>query len=125
MDRAKKNMIKIKELSEFPFLEATVTFRGQSIKLENVLIDTGSAGTIFNVNKLETKGVKPEANDVTQTIQRVGGLKFVYTKNIDQISINDICGRTGLLKTQRAKTSAFFCVILLSKSFRFTVILTL
>lgn len=82
-------MIKIKELSELPFIEATVTFRGQSLKLENVLLDTGSAGTIFNVNKLEEIGVKPEANDVTQTIQGVGGLEFVYTKNIDQITIHD------------------------------------
>lgn len=82
-------MIKIKELSELPFIEATVTFRGQSLKLENVLLDTGSAGTIFNVNKLEEIGVKPEANDVTQTIQGVGGLEFVYTKNIDQISIHN------------------------------------
>lgn len=82
-------MIGIKELSELPFIEATVEFRGESIKLENVLVDTGSAGTIFNVNKLETIGVKPEANDVTQTIQGVGGLEFVYTKNIDQIIIND------------------------------------
>ncbi|QHS24438.1 hypothetical protein GWK91_03430 [Virgibacillus sp. MSP4-1] len=57
------------------------------MKLENVLIDTGSAGTIFNVNKLETVGVKPEANGVTQTIQGVEGLEFVYTKNIDQISM--------------------------------------
>ncbi|WP_171038098.1 hypothetical protein [Aquibacillus sediminis] len=46
-------MIKIIELSELPFLEVVVTFRGRSLKLENVLIDTGSAGTIFNVNKLE------------------------------------------------------------------------
>ena len=43
-------MIMIKELSELPFIEATVTFRGQSLKLENILLDTGSAGTIFNVN---------------------------------------------------------------------------
>lgn len=82
-------MIKIKELSELPFIEATVTFRGQSLKLENVLIDTGSAGTIFNVNKFGEIGVKPEANDVTQTIQGVGGLEFVYTNNIDEISINN------------------------------------
>lgn len=82
-------MIKIKELSELPFIEAKVTFRGKSLKLENVLIDTGSAGTIFNVNKLEEIGVKPEANDVTQTIQGVGGVEFVYTKKIDEISIND------------------------------------
>ncbi|MGG0717669.1 retropepsin-like aspartic protease [Robertmurraya massiliosenegalensis] len=85
-------MIMIKELSELPFIEATVTFRGQSLKLENVLLDTGSAGTIFNVNKLEEIGVKPEANDVTQTIQGVGGLEFVYTKNIDRISIQNEIG---------------------------------
>ncbi|WP_068674140.1 retropepsin-like aspartic protease [Oceanobacillus sp. Castelsardo] len=82
-------MIKIKELSELPFIEVIVTFQGRSLKLENVLIDTGSAGTIFNVNKLEEIKVKPEPNDVTQTIQGVGGLEFVYTKDIDQISIND------------------------------------
>ena len=82
-------MIKIKEVSGLPFVEATVTFRGQSLKLENVLIDTGSAGTIFNVNKLESIGVKPEADDVTHTIQGVGGLEFVYTKNIDQITITE------------------------------------
>ncbi|UOQ46696.1 hypothetical protein MUN88_11335 [Gracilibacillus caseinilyticus] len=41
------------------------------------------------MDKLEEIGVKPEANDVTQTIQEVGGLEFVYTKNIDEISIND------------------------------------
>lgn len=84
-------MISIVEKYGLPFVEAEVTFRGKSIHLENVLIDTGSAGTIFNVNKLETIGVKPEPNDVTQTIQGVGGLEFVYTKNIDQITIsNDI-----------------------------------
>lgn len=80
-------MMNIKEIVGLPFVEATVTFRGQSMKLENVLIDTGSAGTIFNVNKLEEIGVKPEADDITQTIQGVGGLEFVYTKKINQISI--------------------------------------
>lgn len=32
---------------------------------------------------------RAEANDETQTIQGVGGIEFVYTKDIDQISIND------------------------------------
>lgn len=51
-------MIMINEISRLPFVETKVFFRGRSIKLENVLIDTGSAGTIFNVNKLEKIGVK-------------------------------------------------------------------
>lgn len=59
-------MIGIKEIYGLPFVEATIVFRGQNIHLDKVLIDTGSAGTIFNVNRLETIGVKPEANDVTQ-----------------------------------------------------------
>ena len=49
-------MIRIKELRGLPFVDATVSFRGQSLKLDNVLIDTGSAGTIFNVkNRSKTR----------------------------------------------------------------------
>lgn len=81
-------MIDIKEMSGLPFIGVLVNFRGRQMKLNNVLIDTGSAGTIFNVNKLEEIGVKPETNDVTRSIQGVGGIEFVYTKNIDQIVIS-------------------------------------
>ncbi|GAA4063155.1 hypothetical protein [Amphibacillus indicireducens] len=82
-------MINIKEIYELPFVEVVVNFRCKQIKLNNVLIDTGSAGTIFNVNKLDVIGVKQENNDVTRTIQGIGGLEFVYTKNIDQIVISN------------------------------------
>jgi len=81
-------MIKIKEIAGLPFIAADVSFRGKSMILNSVLLDTGSAGTIFNVNKLEEIGVKPEANDFTQTIQGVGGIEFVYTKSIDKIAIS-------------------------------------
>lgn len=89
MDWTQKNMMNIKEMFELPFIEVLVNFRGRQMKLNNVLIDTGSAGTIFNVNRLEEIGVKPEANDVTRTIRGIGGLEFVYTKNIDQIVISE------------------------------------
>src|SRR5699024_2003566 len=82
-------MVNIKERYELPFVEVVVNFRGKQIKLNNVLIDTGSAGTIFNVNKLEAIDVKSEPNDVTRTIQGIGGLEFVYTKNIDWIVISN------------------------------------
>lgn len=82
-------MIRIKEDFGLPFVEASITFRGKSIHLDNVLIDTGSAGSIFNVNKLETIDVKPEPEDVTRTIQGIGGLEFVYSKKMDQIIVNE------------------------------------
>lgn len=82
-------MISITVKNDLPFVEAIVTFRGQTIKCENVLLDTGSAGTIFNVDKLIEIGVKPEPNDMTHTIYGVGGTEFVYSKTMDVIRIGD------------------------------------
>lgn len=82
-------MISITIKHDLPFVEAIVTFRGQAIKCENVLLDTGSAGTIFNVDKLIEIGVKPEPNDMTHTIYGVGGAEFVYSKTMDAIQIWD------------------------------------
>lgn len=33
-----------------PFAIATLAFRGKQIELANILIDTGSAGTIFSID---------------------------------------------------------------------------
>ncbi|MCI1696506.1 retropepsin-like aspartic protease [Aneurinibacillus aneurinilyticus] len=82
-------MISITIKHDLPFVEAIVTFRGQTIKCENVLLDTGSAGTIFNVDKLIEIGVKPEPDDMTYTIYGVGGAEFVYSKTMDAIQIGD------------------------------------
>lgn len=84
-------MIRINEIDGLPFIKINVVFRGDLIKLDRVLVDTGSTGTILNVNSVEMIGVKPETNDVTHTIYGVGGAEFVYTKQIDQIYLtNDI-----------------------------------
>lgn len=88
MDWIKKNMIGFSEVYGLPFVEATVIFRGRSIQLNRILIDTGSTGTIFNVNSLGEIGIKPEANDVTHTIYGMGGAEFVYTKKMGQIYLS-------------------------------------
>lgn len=72
-----------------PFVEIEVTFRGNKLILENVLLDTGSAGTIFNANVVEKIGVAPEENDVVDTIRGVGGVEYVYVKNFDVIHFGD------------------------------------
>lgn len=82
-------MISIIIKHDLPFVEATITFRGQTIKCENVLLDTGSAGTLFNVDKLIEIGVKPEPNDITHTIYGIGGTEFVYSKMMDIIQVGD------------------------------------
>lgn len=73
-----------------PFIGLKVTFRGKKLKLDNVLIDTGSAGTIFNANVVEKIGVVPEKNDLVDTIRGIGGVEYVYVKNFDLIQFGDI-----------------------------------
>ena len=81
--------MKIRVIEGLPFVEVTVHYRGKSLTLNNVLIDTGSAGTIFHVDHLYEIGIQPEPEDTVHTIRGVGGVEFVYTKTLDTIEIGD------------------------------------
>ncbi|SOC24993.1 aspartyl protease [Ureibacillus xyleni] len=72
-----------------PFIELEVTFRGNKLLLENVLLDTGSAGTVFNANIVEKIGVVPEENDTVDTIRGVGGVEYVYVKKFEAIQFGE------------------------------------
>lgn len=73
-----------------PFVDLEVTFRGNKLRLDKVLLDTGSAGTIFNANVVEKIGVVPEKNDIVDTIRGVGGVEYVYVKKFDLIQFEGI-----------------------------------
>ncbi len=74
-----------------PFVTVIIQFRGQRLILEKVLLDTGSAGTIFNTDVVGAIGVIPESEDVVDTIRGVGGVEYVYTKNFDAIYLDSVC----------------------------------
>lgn len=74
-----------------PFVKLEVHFRGEKLILDKVLLDTGSAGTIFNANVVDEIGVIPEENDVVDTIRGVGGVEYVYVKTFDRILLENIC----------------------------------
>jgi len=48
--------MKIEPIDGLPFISVSISFRGQEITLSNVLIDTGSAGTIFKADLLRNIG---------------------------------------------------------------------
>lgn len=73
-----------------PFVSVTIQFRDQKFTLEKVLLDTGSAGTIFKADVVGEIGVVPEAGDMVDSIQGVGGIEYVYTKNFDAIYFEDV-----------------------------------
>ena len=80
----------IKISNNLPFIKVLLNHKGRNMTLNNVLIDTGSANSIFKEEKVKEIGVKPEANDKLGTIRGVGGTEFVYIKNIDYISIGEV-----------------------------------
>jgi hypothetical protein len=68
-----------------PFVEVNVRYRGNELRVKRVLLDTGSAGTIFNANLVSAIGVFPEGDDIVDTIRGIGGVEYVYTKYFDSI----------------------------------------
>jgi hypothetical protein len=70
-----------------PFTEITLIHKGKTLTLDRVLIDTGSAGTLFDVDILAKIDLLPEPDDSIHMITGVGGSEFVVEKKIEQIKI--------------------------------------
>ena len=74
---------------DLPFLQVTITFRNSTLTIQDVLLDTGSASTIFAADVVASLGITPEADDVLRTIQGVGGVEVVYERQIDKLAIEN------------------------------------
>ncbi len=61
---------------------------GKHLKMTNILVDTGSAGTIFKTEILEEIGIRQEPSDPLEVIRGVGGSEFVFIKIIEEIEID-------------------------------------
>ncbi|MNI70703.1 hypothetical protein D3C73_1265310 [compost metagenome] len=79
----------ITEIYGLPFVSMTVVFRGRELKLEKVLLDTGSASTLLNANIVQEIGMVPEGNDIVDIIRGVGGVEYVYTKYLDAVTVDE------------------------------------
>jgi len=73
-----------------PSVTVTLLYRGQQLDLANVLLDTGSAGTLFAADQVLAVGLQYEADDLVQRIRGVGGAEFVFIKRIDRLSVGEL-----------------------------------
>ncbi|ANE46865.1 hypothetical protein SY83_11920 [Paenibacillus swuensis] len=73
------------EFYGLPFVKLTIVYRGKELELSRVLLDTGSASTLFSADVVGDIGIVPEENDVVDIIRGVGGVEYVYTKYMDAI----------------------------------------
>jgi len=70
-----------------PYVTVTLTFRDKQIDLEDTLLDTGSAGSVFATDRLAKVGLQYEPNDSLYTIRGIGGAEFVFVKRIDRLTV--------------------------------------
>lgn len=83
-------MVKLKYRYGLPFCSISLVYNDKEMKLDNILVDTGSGGTLLKMDKVEEIGVAIEEDDTIETIEGVGGIEFVYKKNMDKLIIGDI-----------------------------------
>lgn len=83
-------MVKLDYRYGLPFCQVTLIYKGKSMSLDNVLLDTGSGGSVFKMDKVDELGITIEDDDTIDTILGVGGVEFVYKKNIDKINLGGI-----------------------------------
>jgi predicted aspartyl protease len=68
----------------------TLGFGGLEIFLDDVIVDTGSAASLFSADVVAELGVVPELTDKIHRVRGVGGFEFVYTKRIESLAIGTL-----------------------------------
>lgn len=82
--------MKIRIKNGLPYISATLKHRRQHVTLKNVLLDTGSAGTIFSTDKVAAIGLTYEPDDFVHRIRGVGGSEFVFTKQVNELQVGGL-----------------------------------
>jgi predicted aspartyl protease len=79
--------MKIRMQSGLPYVQISLTHQNQHQTLDNVVLDTGSAGTVLSADAVLNIGLQLESDDVVREIRGVGGTEFVFSKCIDRLSL--------------------------------------
>lgn len=66
-----------------------VSYRGNLLKIRDVIVDTGSSHTVINPDVLEEIGVTYENGDVIYEAYGIGGTVPFYTKTMNEIIIDN------------------------------------
>lgn len=73
-----------------PLVGVALQYRHQQVALDDVLLDTGSVSSVFSADRLLAIGLIYEPEDTVHRIRGVGGSEFVFSKQIDRLSLDDL-----------------------------------
>lgn len=67
---------------DLPFTRIGLTYAGNDIEIDDVLVYTGSATTVLAAHAVADVGIQPEMEDMLVTIRGVGGTETVYIRRV-------------------------------------------
>lgn len=84
------------------FVSASILIGGKFVELPTALLDTGSAGTLVNADRLLEAGVTPEPADRIGSVRGIGGVEYVLRKHatevrLGELSVRDVTVQVGAL----------------------------
>jgi len=90
MVRNTPSIVNIRLKYNLPFVPVELSTGERSITLENVIIDTGSAGSIFSADRMLDLGLFCTAEDELFIVSGVGGQEYVFSKTIKNVSLGHL-----------------------------------
>jgi hypothetical protein len=72
------------------YVEAALIFGGRNLRIADVILDTGSAGTIFSADRLFEIGIAPEGADPLRRIRGIGGTELVFMKRLERLAVGEL-----------------------------------
>lgn len=72
-----------------PFTKITVTYRGQTVTVPRVIVDTGSVATVLSTAVAARVGIVPEAADTVRAMRGIGGVETVFEREIDALQVGE------------------------------------
>lgn len=82
--------MKIRLEDRLPFVTVKLGRGTEKLVLERVLLDTGSATTVFAVDEIAILGIVPEPTDRIRRLVGIGGIELVLAKRIESLALGDI-----------------------------------
>jgi predicted ribosome-associated RNA-binding protein Tma20 len=68
------------------FVTATLTHRGTTIEIPDVVVDTGAASTVIDGDHAAKAGIYLEPADKLRRLRGVGGHEHVFVRKIDRFA---------------------------------------
>ncbi len=75
--------------NDLPFVTVTVIHQGETVNISDILVDTGSATTIFSADIMALVNIIPSPDDLLFTIRGVGGIEVVFSRRIDHLRLGE------------------------------------